>query len=144
MHYGLVRGSLLGYIGTRGQILGFGWSQLIQGIKGATVETVIFFNSLVTKAQKAARSKIRFVSIPLGELQVIGWCDASFANVTDGRRKDQDVPLASQAGYMIGFACKKDVDAGGGRISLAMWKHTRSSARCAALWRQRRVQRTSA
>ena len=102
--------------------LGFGWSHLMQGINEATVETILFFNSMVTKAQKAAHMTMRYVHVPLDELQVIGWCDAPFANVTDGRKKDNDTPLASQAGYMIGFAKKSDVEEGGGRLSMCMWK----------------------
>ena len=77
---------------------------------------------MVRKAQKSAHMTIRFVHVPLEQIHVVGWCDASFANVTDGRAKDADTPLASQAGHMIGFAQKDEVEQGSGRLTLAMWQ----------------------
>ena len=94
----------------------------MQTINTATVHTVMSFNAMVRKAQKGAHITIRFVHIPLEEIEVVGRCDASFANVTDGRAKDNDTPLASQAGYMIGLAQKDEVAQGSGRLTLAMWK----------------------
>ena len=84
----------------------------MQSIATASVSTVLSLNALVAKAQRGARMTIKFVCVPLEELHVIGWCDASFANAQDGRSKDADLPLASHAGYMVGFAREKDVAQG--------------------------------
>ena len=57
-----------------------------QRIAKATVDDVLRFNRVVTKAKRDAHLKLLFPSVPFDKLAVIAWSDASFANVdTEGR-----------------------------------------------------------
>ena len=97
-----------------------------QAINSATVATVKHFNQMVALAVKDKHITIQVFPIELGELAVIAWCDASFANrlsetVPDDGSDEPPCPLESQAGYVIGFTSKKALAEGGGHVSIVMW-----------------------
>ena len=100
--------------------LAFELAYIMQNITTAKVATVLRFNELVRNAKQGAHQKVIFEPIPLDEINVIGWCDASFANVDDGT-VDDGVTLASQAGYVIGYASNEAVENGKGLVSIAEW-----------------------
>ena len=92
---------------------------LQQSIEKSTVSTITLFNSLVGDAKKHAGLKIKFFSIPLEDIIVMAWCDASFANVLD--KPDDDVALKSQAGYVLGYAPRSVLQTKRGLVSVAAW-----------------------
>jgi hypothetical protein len=63
---------------------------------------------------------VRYAPVSLNELEVIAWCDASFANVA-GAKDDDDVTLDSQAGYLIGLASPEAIKKGKGELSIVSW-----------------------
>ena len=101
--------------------LAFRLAAMQQGINAATVQTVLDHNTLIGAAKKGAGLEITYVSLPLEQIVVIGWCDASFCNVSSGRSKESDLCLESQAGYVLGFTTRDAVKRGEGPLSVAAW-----------------------
>ena len=56
--------------------LAFWLAAMQQGINSATIQTVLDHNTLIGAAKKNAGLEITYVSLPLEQIVVIGWCDA--------------------------------------------------------------------
>eukprot|EP00974_Lingulodinium_polyedra_P099744 9662434-Lingulodinium_polyedra.AAC.1 len=49
----------------------------------------------------------------------MGWSDASFAHVKD--KDEDDVPLASQGGYLLGFVAASETGQAQASLSICHW-----------------------
>ena len=99
----------------------FKLARLMQRISQAKVQDVLDFNSLVGDMKRDAHLTIKFYSIPLQDLEVIGWSDASFANVGVSADPDDEITLESQAGWVLGFTSRQALAQGQGKVSIAAW-----------------------
>ena len=85
------------------------------------VQTVLDHHTLIDAVKKDAGLEITHASLPLEQIVVIGWCDASSCNMASGRSKESDLCLKSQAEYFLGFMTRDIVKRGARLSSVAAW-----------------------